>query len=142
MYVHASTGLVFLANPRTASRATAKALMDRGFEFVGSHHSGVPFGRLIPISTPFPIFFCTVRNLDHTLRSWARHLGESEGAAGDVLSIVLRKQLPIIEGWESWTLFPHVVHADHILHYENLEPELNQLLQEHGIEPVRLERIG
>lgn len=134
MYVHHS-GLVYLANPRTASRATAKALLAVGFRMEGSHHSGgdVPTGFRT---------FTTVRDLYDTLSSWGRKLGENPGALGDILSRVLLEQRPIIEEWEPWTLFPHARDADVLLRYETLEADLNRLLVGYGLGPVKLERIG
>lgn len=85
MYVHFDAKLVFLANPRTASRATATVLMRRGFEQVGQHH-GVAWGatdategRVASPTDPLwrwwnedPFryhFFCTVRHHGEVLHS-------------------------------------------------------------------------
>lgn len=41
MYVHEVARALYLAHPRTASSATAKALQEQaGFQLVGDHHSG------------------------------------------------------------------------------------------------------
>jgi hypothetical protein len=146
MYVHDATGLAYLANPRTASRATAQALEGVGFRMVGSHHSGPEalYGDkyVMALLDRDSRFFTTVRDLLDTIGSWGRHLGMAEGLSdGTVLARVLAQQLPIIEGWEPWTLFPHARVADRLLRYEHLDAELNALLAEYGLGPVTLERV-
>lgn len=156
MYVHASRELVYLANPRTASRATAEALVRVGFGMVGSHHSGLADPdieerdrmRYLTYTS-----FTTVRDLRETLQSWARKLDIHQGnpQAGDVRDVCCEvlehmdrtNQRGIIPIWKlnTWTLFPHALLADRLLHYATLEVDLNDLLLEHDLGPVELERI-
>lgn len=146
MYVHQGAGLIYLANPRTASRATAKALKAIGFGMVGSHHSGLRdvedlkyFARLASMTS-----FTTVRDLHDTIRSWGRKLegDDHHDPADEILRWMKEdRQYAIIRGWEPWTLFPHARYADHLLRYEHLEDDLNHLLEEHGLGPVELEVV-
>lgn len=136
MYVHKEKRLVFLANPRTASRATAKALLERGFTMMGTHHSG--YGEIGGRSRECPFrTFATVRDPDEIEASWARHLSCS---VEDVPEL-MERQRPIIAGWTDGYL-PHLWDADILLHYANLDDELNALLAMYGIDQVTLERIG
>jgi hypothetical protein len=133
LYVHNASGLCYLANPRTASRATAKALVEQArFRMVGSHHSydEGPWAYTT---------FSTVRGLVSTIASWAGKLDCSPNSALVALDANTGNQRGIINGWENWTLFPHARRSDVLLHYENLELELNDLLKKHGLAPVRLE---
>lgn len=156
MYVHRDTGLVFLANPRTGSRATARALLGIGFQLVGDHHSNTGADRerafAMVIEGLFPVPdgreherilkpFSTVRDLRTVLESWGRHLKRPELSHGDVLDR-MPGNLPMVAGWESWTMFPHAQASDRLLRYENLEADLNELLDEHGLGPVKLERVA
>lgn len=133
MYLHRAKGLVYLANPRTGSRATAQALRSVGFEMVGSHHSPIPDD----MDRQGVFAFSTVRDLPETLWSWARHAGH-----GDVLRFLreLPGQRNIIEHWSPHTLFPHERDSDLLLHHSELGGHLNAVLQLSGLPPVKLER--
>jgi len=66
MYVHNDGKLVYLANPRTASTSTADALLEVGFEKVGTHHSKNLAG---PLGDGW-LTFSAVRNHWDTAVSW------------------------------------------------------------------------
>jgi hypothetical protein len=132
MYVHAEKCLAYLANPRTASRATAAALQKIGFEMVGSHHSGFGTEGRGSISA-----FTTVRDEAEMVASWARHLN----CTLEEVAEILPRQRHIIDGWTTG-LFPHLRHADIVLNYRSLDDDLNDLLVRRGLPPVVLERIG
>lgn len=135
MYLHAKTSLAFLANPRTASRATAKALLGIGFVMYGSHHSG--FGARGRRPGCAWGTFTTVRDEGELVESWARHLG----CTPEEVPGMMPRERPIIEGWGSGYL-PHQADADYWLQYASLEQDLNRLLGRFGLGPVELERIG
>lgn len=134
MYVHKPSGLAYLANPRTASRATAAALLRVGFVMEGSHHSGFgPGGRkaCCPLRT-----FTTTRPEEELIASWGRFFD----CAIQEVPERMQKQRAIIEGW-TYGYLPHLNDADIILRFSALEGELNRLLAQHSIPHVALERI-
>lgn len=136
-YVHKDAGLLFLANPRTASRATAKALQGIGFVKIGQHHH---YDQTLSINRQ-RLTFSTVRSIPDTLCSWRRWLRRPEASLVVVLELILNTQRGMVPGWESWTLFPHAEHSDVLLRYEQLETDLNRLLYDNGLPAVELERI-
>lgn len=127
--------LVYLANPRTGSRATARALEGLGFVMLGSHHSGfespeTPVGPVASIAT-------TVRDEEETLESWCRKL---DCTMTELLLGKLGVQRAIIAGWDEG-LFPHEPYAETVLAYEDLENELNDWLARFDFGPVELEWV-
>lgn len=135
MYVHRKAKAIYLANPRTASRSTAKALEGIGFLMEGSHHSWDP-----DRARGYRVIFTTVRDIRGTLRSWGRGLRRDPDDYENTLQL-LEGTRTIIPDWPNWTLFPHVAHANRILHFESLQLELNLLLQELGLPRVELPHL-
>jgi hypothetical protein len=146
LYVHPTSGLCFLANPRTGSTALAAALQARGFVKVGTHHSATESDW---ISASIPHFrrlttFCLVRNLRDAIASWGRKFtAEDDWVPGFplVLSEILDRLdeeagAGEIEDWPSWTLFPHTANADYIFRYEEMPRPLIRLLARYEIEPI------
>lgn len=137
MYVHHSALLVFLANPRTASRSIAKALTEQaGFVKVGAHHHA-PW-RQLPEPRRYTSF-SVVRNLEDTIASWCRKYGGI--SEREFLRSKLPQQRNIIEPWPPHSLFPWEHQSDSILRYEELPSCLNDLLRAHELEPVTLPTI-
>lgn len=136
MYVHRQARAIYLANPRTASRSTARALEGIGFIMDGSHHSWDE-GR----ARGYRVIFTTVRRIEDTVESWCRHFRMPEHTTWPEVMRMIGATRPIIPGWPDWTLFPHVQHANRILHFEALELELNLLLRELGLPRVELPHI-
>lgn len=140
MYIHGIGKCAYLANPRTASRATKDALMRCGFLLMGSHHSGWDgVGRSRYLS------FTAVRNHFDCLISWSYHLRVApwgEEGLRRVLELY-PKQLPLIRGWGRGRLFPHVDHTDRVVRFEaGLEDQVNAILRERRIGQVELARVG
>lgn len=137
-YHHRATGLVYLANPRTASRSTARALVEQcGFNVVEGHHAPWRYKEHPDMEVTT---FCVVRDLLSTLRSWGRRYGKpwpkflEEGFDG---------QRPIIRGWENTTLFPFEREADHVLVFDpdNMDKVISDFLAEFGLGPVKMRHI-
>lgn len=133
MYVNYSRRMIYLAHPRTASRATRDALIERfGFRRQGQHHSTLgehPDGWTV---------FTTIRNHYDAWASWycknARN-GERMDAAF-VEGFVGRKDRYFPVEGRMWGL--HAGVADVLLRYESLEADLSALL---GAD-VTLGRVG
>lgn len=146
MYYHAGARLVYLAGPKTASRATGRALVKAGFER-RRHHAGPrdDYG-----GDPIPFEECevatTVRDHFDALLSWwysqtFRPGGRKPGEEIDVAyldRVLATPYFPRRGEW--WGL--HRYDADVLLRYENLDTELGTWLLRHGIRPVDLDRTN
>jgi len=132
MYVHRKANVTFLANPRTASRSTAEALLSVGFIMDGSHHS-------FDASRARGLIFAVVRDEAETLRSWGRHFRIDPDDTERILDLLERTR-PIIPGWTEG-LFPHAARATVVLAFSDLERELNELLEGFGLPRVKLPHI-
>lgn len=128
--------LAYLAAPRTASKATARALMGIGFERVGEHHNIDAFD---PVAMSA---ITTVRNHYDTIASFWEL---------DSTHIRFDRWLPtFLEGSPYITrtdggprLFGYAALAGvRILRYENLLEDLNDFLVEYGVEKVTLSQVG
>ena len=122
-YVHHEKELVYLAHPATASTATRTALIEIGFEQLGSHHAGNIPHRYFP--------FTTVRNHWDALVSWAYKVTRKD-AAGAVAFIDT--------DWLTWLftnhpyfypekLWFHHQPGTHAIKFENLQTDLEKHLQ-------------
>lgn len=133
MYVNEQAGLVYVANPRTASRAVGEALTTHaGFTMMGSHHStdGIPDGALV---------FTAVRNhYDALVSLWySMHGG-----------------LPFEPRFLDWyphhiafeyphgRLFPYTDLADITVRYERLAFGVNLVLSMRRLGPIPVRRKG
>lgn len=135
-YVHSATGLCFLANPRTASRATAKALVQtHGFNVDNGHH-GRPLKKYPRDLTTF----CVVRDLPSTLASWSRRAGMP---VDKFVAHGFMGQKHIIKAWPDHTLFPFEAESNYVLRYEdgNMDTVISDFLARFNLGPVALERI-
>lgn len=135
MYAH-PCGLVYLANPRTASRATADLLLRVGFIMEGSHHSRYEDYVSGPRRPEKLWIVTTVRDEDEMRASWARHLGTTPEA----VEAMMPANRHIIANWTTgW--FPHLAQADQVLNYRRLQEELHAVLDAHGLPLHFLRRI-
>lgn len=121
MYVHRASRLVYLANPRTGSTSTAKALMEIGFEKVGKHHEACEMD-------PDHVTFAVVRNHWDAALSWV--LAYNLPVSVKSLEEALRNEY-ITEN-RMWAYHK----PDILLRYEDLETGLNDIL----FTPVKLPR--
>jgi hypothetical protein len=151
MYVNHHQKLIFLAHPRTASRAVAKALnIWSGFHPVGPHHAG-PGGLYEDYRC-----FTTVRNHWDALASWWWNAnGQSpEAVKGKISSAWLLR-------W--WSKNKNYFHLDPekgvvtkprlwwfldsfpppaILHYETLVDDFHAFLGAYKMSPTRIPVVG
>jgi hypothetical protein len=134
MYILEDHHLIYLAHPRTASYATAGVLMDRfGARMVGSHHSGLeerpPAGWMVAT---------TIRNPYDVMVSWWRKMDRGNLSLND-----------FIEEWYTHTkycpegrLFGHVLHANYIIRYEEIQHEFDWLLTWAGLVPADIPQMN
>jgi hypothetical protein len=134
MYVHDDARLVYLANPRTGSTSTAKALQDIGFRLEGTHHSGgkVPSGYRT---------FGVVRNHWDTCVSWVYavpivqyHLLKVNQES--IEHVLDKLDNPYVTENIMWGLH----NLDITLRYEDLPWALNDVLEVWGLPAVKLPR--
>lgn len=153
MYFHLQKKLLYLAHPRTASRATRDTLLEQaGFEQLtrhGSRRDDLPHHittEEIRAKTDFDpeeyTVFTTVRNHWDAVLSWYYHLRVPDhGFEPSWLDQFLHKNdIYLPEHGRLWEL--HRRGADVIMRYENLQQDLNDLLWANGIEPVELKEVG
>ena len=137
--------MVYLAHPRTASRATSEALVQQaGFikqvkprSQIGDHegiHENIPDDWIV---------FTTVRNHFDTLVSWYFHKNPRPSEKPPFDKGFIQRSLatcyfPILD--RMWGM--HRPLASHVLRYERLDAELNALLEYRGLGPVELPELG
>jgi len=121
MYLHRDSRLIYLANPRTGSTATATALMGIGFEKVGRHHEAVKVGKGW-------VSFGVVRNHWDAALSWV--LAHNYPMTVESLRKALDNEY--VSENKMWGYHS----PDFLLRYEKLEQELNDFL----FAPVKLPR--
>lgn len=133
MYYHRDKNIVFLANPRTASRAMAVGLTYyHGFELIGDHHSATKDDWIQ--TQPGAVVFSVARDVITTLISWSKLLGEPIEEMGIPMCC------HTATGWPRWTLFPHTLVSTHVLPYENLQEALDDFLKDQGLDPFPIPR--
>lgn len=143
MYWHPERKLCFLAHPRTASSATANALLGVGFKrYPGQrHHDGIPEG----LDREGYRIFCTVRDVRDTVVSWMFFLQqEPPFTVEDLHREAIEKRFGgyVREGRLWWFLED----ADQFHLYENLEDDLGTELWIAGLQrqrrPLSLGRVN
>lgn len=127
MYIHNEAKLAYLANPRTASTATARALTEIGFVRDGTHHSA---RKLEGFTT-----FAAVRNHWDAAVSWVfgHHLGEYKDLVFTVETFTFALDNELVGKNKMWIHDP-----DFTMRYENLESDLYLVLTSAGLEAVLL----
>lgn len=120
-YLHDS-GFAYLATPRTASRATARALEEVGFEKVGSHHGGLEHLQAKSVAT-------TIRDPKSVLGSWVRRNKKPSMTPEE---IVRQEILTNSWVWRGRVASWHTDEATTILRYEEgVQSQLNDWLPSH-----------
>lgn len=138
MYVHPEKDLVYLAHPRTASRATKEALGQRGFRMIGAHHSGPPQHDLTGKKA-----FCVIRNHWDAICSWYYNWFNSTDKPLTAKWIrSYTGQNPNYFRPEGLWWYTWVEPTPVILRYETLQEDLDHFLENQGIKPIRLPVIG
>lgn len=151
MYVQREARLVYLAHPRTASRATAQALCEQaGFEPVGEHH-----GRRtdeVPAAEGWRAL-TTVRCHHDAVVSWYCYRYRTQAWENPLEHRPLTPEwlrretkpwqgtyIRLDTGWLFTHL--HLLDADAVIRYETLEEDLNGELTQRGLGRVQLPEVG
>jgi len=137
MYIHRKNQKAFLANPKTASQATATALLGMGFRkfHKHSHHTTTPIG-LGPDLREYSVAM-TVRHPCDAAVSWLYHKNQNLDQPKVTKSFIERLL-------EDKHYFPHkdlfwgmhVDGANYVLRYEHLEEDLRGWLGEDIALPI------
>lgn len=129
MYVHEEKKVCFIAHPRTASTATGKVLLGKlDFGQCINHHGFKP--GLIPKDWTV---FATVRNPFDLLVSWYWHK-RREHEFPEWLPIFLKESNEFLDKG----LFFGLPYCTHVLRYENLQDDFNQVIVEAGFPPTEI----
>lgn len=137
MYFHKDSNVIYLAFPRTASKATSSALSTQaGFSRSPNHH-----GRLWQAESFYPInndtlVLTTVRNHFDWFVSYA-FMVHRIPLTVKVLSDMSSTRLTYIDT-EGWLFDYHRLQATHVARFEHLEEDVNKFLSIRGIRPVRI----
>lgn len=139
MYLHDDRRLVYLANPRTASMATADALMTVGFRHVSPYpHSprNTHHARLYSVQCPIEdddvadwTVITTVRNHWDCAVSWMPRPPEG-GRKWRVEEFQTRLTNRYIPGDQ---MFMHADQADVIWRFETLQDDMTRTLRDHDL---------
>lgn len=135
----------FIAHPRTASRATGKALVAAGCDTHDGHHTAVP-KRCEQILADGGIVACTIRNPFDLAVSWYFNWHFEERGVrtkpGEFEPYVLGgfKSGYYVEDNDPY--YYGLQWANRVLRFENLEEDLHNLMLEAGMEPVKTEPYG
>lgn len=145
MYLNRERRLIYLANPRTASVATAEALVAVGFRQMGDHHAGLESHGLVQLDHKSPAFdeicsdtywkaaghrvFTAVRNPWDTCVSWMFHLKVPEPWSVEDFQhhLVEKAASGHLAGGK---LFRHAAVADDVVRFERLFWGLQAVLED------------
>ncbi len=135
-YVNEAKRIVYLAHPRTASHATAKALKQAGFTYRSKYHHA-------PLSGPLPddwLVLTTVRNHFDALVSWYEDRYSHSRPFDFTFIEFLLAEHPYYFPTRTMLWGLHTPYATHIIHWEQLDVSLNGVLQAHGLGPILITR--
>ncbi len=145
MYLHHEAKLIYLAQPRTASKSTAEALQSVGFvdntgrvcaSPSGLHHLTIGESKL-DIGTEWTVF-CTVRNHWDTVVSWACNLAGGLGYAdASELDWSLKRIREVADNcpWigECTLWHRHLRDANALVRFETMQGDLSRILAGGGL---------
>jgi len=129
MYCHIGKKVCFVAHPRTASTATGKVLLTLDFEQMINHHGFKP-----EVLNPSWTIFATVRNPFDLLVSWYWHKRREQKSFQEWLPIFLKESNEYLDKG----LFFALPHCTHVLRYENLQNDFDQVMVEAGFPPTEI----
>jgi len=118
VYIHQEKRLAFLAHPRTASSATGYHLLQLGFEIVKGHHH-IDSKRLLDMY----MVFGAVRDPFDVLVSWYFNQKREQSCFKEWLPVFLNS-CSLMQG----TLFPGLKHCSHLMRYECLQSDFNEVM--------------
>lgn len=141
MYFNEDKSVAYYAHPRTASKSTAEALKDVGFNIRGSHH-------FAPVQTPHceqqdvrvpdcDVSFCVVRNHYDAFVSWAHHM-EVPNAGGvltknDIETVFEEQKRFFNTEGEREEMWPYRSISDFVLRFEYFPECLHKLADKFDI---------
>lgn len=152
MYVHPKLRVAYLAHPRTASQATAWALMqqvefvkvlpdgDRVREVQGQHHDGPPAELAERVQREGWTVLTTVRNHYDALVSWWYYRNRPQGLDRFVRELPWMHTGYFPEPREMWAL--HSGLATRVLRYERLQRDLTRALERVALGPVHVPTVN
>ena len=144
MYLLKSHEMVFLAQPRTGSRAVAQALSaQHGFVQVGTHHGVWPEDE--PPS-PDTIIISAVRNHWDTIASWYFKQPSNRRKPWDAwlrfFPVQHQRYVKRLPNGQLELYWNHLPGSTHVLRYEALQEDLNCMLALRELGPVELPVVG
>lgn len=145
MYLHHGKKLMFLTQPRSGSRAVAKALKIVGFEGYGNHVLPTErrrSGRPLPLDVTAYETASTIRNHFDLMVSFYLHF--SEVSPPSPFGIDFMKSLEILDGkhFQDGKAFRYRVASDVMFRFESLQEDVNRWLERYGLPAVVLPLIG
>lgn len=152
MYVHRNHKIIYLAHPRTASKATAATLKEEyGFESIRGHHENPETvhrdweEKVLRECGPRSwSVFSTVRNPFEVMAGWyynTNYRGVSWGV--EYLEEIVEKMSPQYFDTPTkpfYRMFLHLPFCNHVLRYENLQKDFDEFMESRGLEPITLQR--
>lgn len=131
MYVHIEKKMCFIAHPRTASTAIGKVLLEKlDFEQMINHH-----GFKSELLNSSWTVFATVRDPFDLLVSWYWYKARCQNQSfQEWLPVFLKESNEFLDKG----LFFGLPHCTHVLRYENLQDDFNQVLVEAGFPPTEI----
>lgn len=135
-YYHSKSKLVYLATPKTGSRATARALQEIGFERTGGHHGG-----LEDVEGSVKSAATAIRDPKDILASWTRQNIKPSMTPEEIAKNEIDTNAWVDENGR--VAHHHLGEATEVLRYENgLESEVNKWLSNHGLPSIGLNQVG
>ncbi len=135
MYISHTRKLIYLAAPRTASRAVAQYLTCNGFVQENGHHN---FTNLRQNKYASYTTFTIIRNHHDTWVSWYVSTGAGIKHADKLLLPYIRAKISTSKSWmlphKLWGIYTPI--ADIVIKYESMQIGLEGLLSKQVILPV------
>lgn len=142
MYVIPDKKFVFLAAPRTGSKAVAKALLElRGAELVGSHHTTPDEHPEIKIDESWAVC-STIRNHWDAMISWwfkIERLANSMTPLAKFLPRFCENNGNFIRNGQLW--WKTLPHTNTLIRYEWLQADFDQALVKAGMAPTDIPSV-
>lgn len=148
MHLHKDAGLIYLETPRTASKATTRALKDQAsFITINSPHSRLysdktqlRWGNLMDVTFRRQDWtvFTAIRNPFDILVTWCKVLDKPVNKGGILEVLRESKYLQV----DPPRLYVHRYDVDGFIRFERLDDDLNEVLTAHGLEPVNIPKVN
>lgn len=149
MYIHLAAKIVFLAQPRTASRAIAAALLKIGFVLKQTHHDSLsdmsPYIKDPIEIDPDWIIMSAVRNHFDIFISWWFKRGHCYSYPWGVMFLKLVIGDEYLDPSREVTrrmFWKYRKESTHLIRFEDVEVNLNKILALRDLGPVSLDHIG